>query len=1069
MTEQNTTEEYKPLQIMNASAGSGKTYNLVMSYLKLILGDKSSPTQFSKIMAMTFTNKAAFEMKSRIIEALDFLANPIRSDDKETNKAQALTESVVAELNIEAALLKFRAGSALKQILHQYEDFHVMTIDKFNLRLIRSFALDLDLDSDFQVVLNEEQILDKVIDQLMDELDPKEMKELTSLALQYSRSKIEDQESWDFQRTLKSFALVLTNEKYIEILKDIQQIDYSANSFSFIKEKEKDLKAMVELKATQLFAEFGNYPVNDLPGKTRTAGAYEKLITDKLIDGASDGAKGFFTSAMRRNLEDGKLPESLASLSIKFDDFFIEKIGEYRILRLISKNFYNMGLLKFISERLDKIRNSEQIIRISEFNKMISDLIKDEEAPFIYERLGNRFHNFLLDEFQDTSRLQWMNIVPLIHESLSNNRYNLIVGDPKQSIYRFKNGLAEQFITLPEIYNPEQDPQTALKSAYFKTLGGKKPLKDNWRSFQNIVNFNNDFFETFKGIIPDELKSFYEDVRQNPKGKEGGYIYVDSKSVEKEEGVNHSTNSVIKWVEACVADGIEKGNICILGNTKKSCNDWAIALSGRGHKVVSSDSLMVNSDHQVKLAIAYLKWRKNPSGELEARRFSEIFYSLSSENPISAIRAYWVTEEKDGKTRQYFEQNKFILENFGSKDLFFAPFESLYNLIQGFYKMADLHEIHNPYLHHLSDMLHEFDLVFGPELELFLKDYDQKGKGSSIQTPENKYAIKIMTGHKSKGLEFPVVMIPDLNWSVTSKKSQFLLKESGHFIYQALSKSSKVERIKAEFDIEYNQSLLDRMNLAYVMFTRPVERLYVGNYLKPVKKEADFGDQLADFGKYIHEVFSTLSTQLSNVKLLESAGEKDVHFEIGEKTKPTQKSVVAIDTDFVPIELADKLWFPDISLRDQLLQDENGLTDAQRYGNQLHLLLSVLINPTDIEAQLKFNLDSGLIEHTFEDRLRADLNEVLSHKAYVELFQDAEKIWSEQAIIISATETKRPDKIILKNDETIVIDFKTGMANEKHLKQVLVYVNTLREMNYPNVRGIVFYTGDLRMVRAESV
>lgn len=1069
MTELQTTEEYKPFQIMNASAGSGKTYNLVMSYLKLILGDKTSPAQFSKIMAMTFTNKAAFEMKSRIIEALDFLANPLRSSEKETKKAQSLLDSVVKELNIDAALLKYRAGASLKQILHQYEDFHVMTIDKFNLRLIRSFALDLDLDSDFQVVLNEEQILDKVIDQLMDELDPKEMKELTNLALQYSRSKIDDQESWDFQRTLKSFALVLTNEKYIDILKDIQQIDYSPSSYTFIKEKLKDLKSEVELKARHLHAEFLNHDGNTLPGKSISANAYEKLLSENLTDGPSDKAKGFFTNAMRRKLEEGKFPESLASQSIQFDDFFAEKVGEYRILHLISKNFYNMGLLKFISERLDRIRNSEQIIRISEFNKMISDLIKDEEAPFIYERLGNRFHHFLLDEFQDTSRLQWMNIVPLIHESLSNNRYNLIVGDPKQSIYRFKNGLAEQFITLPEIYNPEMDPQIALKSAYFKNAGGKKPLIDNWRSFQNIVEFNNQFFEVFKTVIPDELKSFYEDVRQIPQGKKGGYIYVDSKAVEKdEEDTSHSTESVLNWVNLCIADGIEKGDICILGATKKSCNEWAIALSNQGHKVVSSDSLMVHSDHQVKLAIAYLKWRKNPSGELEARRFAEMFFSLSIENPISKIQSYWKNETRnDGKTFQRFDQNAFIIENFGSKEIFFAPFESLYNLIQGFYQMANLHEIHNPYLHHLSDMLHEFDLVFGPELELFIKEYDQKGKNSSIQTPENKDAIKIMTGHKSKGLEFPVVMIPDLNWKITSNQSKFLLKEKDHFIYQGLSKTSNIDRIKKEYDLEYNQSLLDKLNLAYVMFTRPVERLHVGNYLKATKSGIDLSDQVNEFGKYIHTVFSKLSTSES-VHVIDNEADA-ICFEIGEKTPPAEKVELETNTDFIPVELSDKLWFPDISLRDQLLEDENGLSDAQRYGNQLHLLLSVLTSPKEIEEQLQFHFSSGLIEQAFEERFRSDLNHVLSHNAYVELFQDAEKIWSEQAIIISATETKRPDKIILKKDETIVIDFKTGMANEKHLKQVQVYVNTLREMKYPKVRGIVFYTGDLRMVRAESV
>lgn len=1054
----------KPLQILNASAGSGKTYNLVLTYLRMILGEGKNSNTFSKIMAMTFTNKAAFEMKHRIISALDLLSNPTRTSEKESEKARQYAIDVAKALNCLPQDLQIRAKIALKQILHQYEDFHVMTIDKFNLRLIRSFSMDLDLDADFQVILNEDEILEKVIDQMMDELDPNERKELTNLVIRYSKEKVEEQEGWNFQRDLKSFATVLTNEKYIEMLKGIKDMDYTSGGYSFVREKIKSLKETIIERAKSLFLISENYSAEELPGKSTTKKAYLKLIdTDKLFDGPSDGGQGFFSKSMINNLESGKVPVDLAQASLEFEHFFLEKIAELRFTEMVRKSFFNMALLKFISEKLDGIRQNEQLIRISEFNKMISELIEDEEAPFIYEKLGNRFQHFLLDEFQDTSRLQWMNIVPLVHESLSQNNANLIVGDPKQSIYRFKNGLAEQFVALPAIYNPEGDAEVARKSNYFEAQGQKIPLKDNWRSNKNIVTFNNTFFKTFAENTTPELAIFYQDAEQHPKGSDGGFIRVTSKTGLQKEDVRLATDYMLLCVEECIANGIDKGDICILGNKKKDCNEWAITLTNLGHKVVSSDSLLVNSDKGVKLTIAYLKWRKNPTGDLEARRFSEMYFSLKGENSIVQVQSYWKTIETEESTFTIFDKTRFLIEQFGSEDQFFFPFENLYSLLQGFYLLADLKEIHNPYLHHLSDMAHDYDNQRGPDLDLFIDNYEKKGKDASIQIPENKNAIKIMTGHKSKGLEFPVVIIPNMNWDIRMSTSKHLIKEDNQFIHTRLSGGSKLNFLKSEFEFENNQSTLDKMNLCYVMFTRPVERLYIGNFIEARKDDNKFGPA-------INAILHQLPLEQLGASILHNE-DNELTFFIGkaEDKSNQDNTVIEEDLDFLPVAIGDRLWFPDISIQDNALKEDDGLSDSQRYGNQLHLLLSMITDSSQITTQVKSLLESGLIENAFEARLKADLTKILEMPEYINLLKDADKILNEQGIIINAGETKRPDKIILKKAETIVIDYKTGMPNPKHLKQVQVYADTLRAMGYPNVRGIVFYTGDLRLVRAESV
>lgn len=1052
------------MQILNASAGSGKTYNLVLTYLKLILGEGRSAHTFAQIMAMTFTNKAALEMKNRIISALDLLSNPNRKSTKESEKAKKYVLDVAKELNCSPEDLQSRAKLALKQILHQYEDFHVMTIDKFNLRLIRSFSMDLGLDGDFQIILNEDEVLDQVIDTLMDGLDPVSKKQFTDLVLRYSREKVDDQESWNFQRDLKSFATVLTNEKYFSLLEGMEKMDYSTDAYSSLDWEIKSIRSQIEEKAKTLHQFFTGFDPNALPGKSRTANAFDKLISDKLMDG-NDSNEGFFSNSLLKSFEDVKFPATLAEQSIAFHRFYEEQSKRYFLLVLVKKNFFNMALLQFISMELEGVKQNEKLLRISEFNKLISQHIEHEEAPFIYERLGNRFHHFLLDEFQDTSRLQWMNIVPLIHESLSQNKENLIVGDPKQSIYRFKNGLAEQFVALPAIYNPENDTDIQRKSIYFQEQGEKLPLKDNWRSRKEIVRFNNIFFNTFQQQLDPDFVSFYEDVEQNPQGDDGGYIFIHSELI-KEKEANKSLDLMVSWIDQCIADGIDKGDICILGNTKKDCNAWAIELTNRGHKVVSADSLLVNSDHSVKLTIAYLKWRKNPAGELEARRFSELYFSLKSEasNSITQIQSYWKTETNpEGKSFQFFDTKKFFIEQFGSEENFFFPYENLFNLVQGFYQLANLTEIHNPYLHHLADMVHEFDNQRGPELELFLDAYNGKGKDSAIQIPENKDAIKVMTGHKSKGLEFRVVMLPNMDWSISTAKGQFLIKDSENIIYTNLSKSSKLERIRNEQKIEANQVLMDKLNLCYVMFTRPVERLYIANFCEAKPREARFGNSL-------HNIFLQMPVSSFHLQQEEVTDDK-IHLEIGtpEKHGASENQQEESELNFIPVSLDNKLWFPDISLQENALEEDTGLSDQQRYGNQLHLLLSLITKSEEINPKIQSLLQSGEIESQFEERLTGELKLIFHMPDYQQLLAGATKILNEQGIIIGPSETRRPDKIILKENETIVIDYKTGIPNAKHLIQVQLYADTLREMGYPNVRGIVFYTGELRLVRAESV
>ena len=230
-------------------------------------------------------------------------------------------------------------------------------------------------------------------------------------------------------------------------------------------------------------------------------------------------------------------------------------------------------ILQYIAKTLDTVKKEDQQIRISEFNSLISKLVQDEKAPFIYERLGTRYRNFLLDEFQDTSRLQWLNMVPLVHEAISKKDLNLIVGDPKQSIYRFKNGVAEQFVTLPKIYNPENNAHINGVSDYFDQMGFMEPLGENWRSAEEIVQFNNTFFEVLRQHLPTASADFYNSISQTAMSDQSGYVQISS--VESEPSHDAQMAWLIARIEECKKDGFELGGLCILSDTNDRANGWA--------------------------------------------------------------------------------------------------------------------------------------------------------------------------------------------------------------------------------------------------------------------------------------------------------------------------------------------------------------------------------------------------------------------------------------------------------------------------------------------------------------
>lgn len=1039
------------LIVLNASAGSGKTYNLVLTYLRLILDNAKDENAFSEVMAMTFTNKAAFEMKDRIISVLHNLSSLPNLIGEKRIKTEDICSQIANDLKLEKSLVIYRSKKALKAILHHFEDFNVVTIDKFNLRLIRSFSKELNISGDFKIVLNEEEVLENVVESLLDSLDNEAQVKLTNLVLNYSKEKLNEEQSWNFQKDLKQFAMILTNEKYFSQIDELMKLDFSKSDYDNLKQRILSIENKITSQANELYNKLKGLDFDRLPGKSRTKSAIEKLNSKLIFDHINEDGS-FFSSSMietfqKENPKGDVFSEEIINDALKFNNAFINEAENYLVYKTALKHFHNLALLQFISSELINVKEKEHIIRISEFNTLISNLIQDEFAPFIYERLGTRYKHFLLDEFQDTSRLQWMNLIPLVYESLSNNLDNLIVGDPKQSIYRFKNGVADQFVSLPGIYNPEENVEIERKSNFFKEQGIEQILENNFRSRKNIVNFNNLFYSSIVRYLSNSQKEFYKDVYQNPKGQDGGYIEVISKKLNSKEEID-IIPQLFEWVDSIITDGYNPGDICILGNTKIECNSWAIALSEK-YNVVSDDSLTVQSDDYVKLSIAYLNWYIAQESDLEAKRFIEVYFTCFEENEQLTFSNLFIKKETIKGVKEIFDSSKFISFYFDSSTEFFPRFENLYSLIQSFYRLIGIDEINNPYIHHFVDLLYQFDLNIGSDIAGFLREYEMKSKSSSIQIPENKDSIKIMTGHKSKGLEFPVVILPNMNFSLESKRTKLLIEQNDHFFYVPISKNSKIKNVKNASIYELEQVFLDKLNLCYVMTTRPVDRMYIGNYFV----------EETNFGGVFDETIKSISLDLG----FEFVDDK---FMIGKKELISKESDDIINLKhFQPIGLNDRLWFPKISLTKEINHQEFALSEAQRYGNQLHLLLSLINEKAEIESVINRFSNESLIEREFETRLSEDLYAIFEIKLYTDLLHNADNIFSERKIIASNFETKIPDKIIYKKDEIIVIDFKSGIPNQKHYKQVNDYVSLLFQMENKPVKGFVFYTTTSELIQ----
>ncbi|WP_286965177.1 UvrD-helicase domain-containing protein, partial [Flavobacterium sp. UBA4854] len=803
--------------IYDASAGSGKTYTLVKEYLKIILSSPKNDA-YRNILAITFTNKAVHEMKSRIVGNLSEFAK-----DDPSPKAADLMEDLSRDTGLSIIKIKTKSQQIIKHLIHNYAAFDISTIDKFTHKVIRAFAHDLNLPMTFEVTLDTENLLVEAVDAIIAQAGEDET--LTKLLIDFTMEKTDDDKSWDVSREILDTGRLVLNENNRNEILHFQ--DKTIGEFVEIKKKMqalcKELEETNEGLATKAIELIDK---NGIDPKSFSRGTFPNHLESIRSGKFNPKNKTFHEfddiainkTAKDRALIENIIPELLQILKEVYQNF--EKRDFYKAFL---KNITPLSLLNTVSNELAKIQSEQNVLSISEFNAIIHREIQNQPAPFIYERLGERYRNFFIDEFQDTSEMQWQNLIPLIDNSLSglddygNKGTLMIVGDPKQSIYRWRGGKAEQFIELSK-----------EEVAFFHHEKKVKHLDTNYRSYSEVIEFNNAFFQLISTEFTNaDYKDLYENHSfQNTNSKKGGYVNISflpiaekNEFIDDEEVVEKSDLYVLatlNTIREVVKQGFEYKDIVIL--TRKRDQGIAVAnyLTEQGVPLLSSETLMIQNASEVRLIIHLLRYLNN-SADLESK--ANFLHFLSSTKDLSMPVHDFIALGMNHRFEKEFEEWLVTFDvSFSFEDV---RKKSLYEAVEIIISKFILPSEGNAYVQFFLDIVLERDIRNQSGVADFLIFWDKNSDKFSIPSPEGNNAVRIMTIHKSKGLEFPVVIMPFADEDYNRKPKDKLWLDTEEIdlgVPKALVDNSSAvesfgESASAVFNLKKQEELLDNINV----------------------------------------------------------------------------------------------------------------------------------------------------------------------------------------------------------------------------------------------------------------
>lgn len=1039
----NQTNTFK---IYNASAGSGKTFTLVKEYLLLLLSDQRTDN-YKNILAVTFTNKAVAEMKKRIVENLAAF-----SDKDCPRKFRPMKQMLEEELGLSSEEMRQKANGILKSIIHNYASFEVSTIDGFTHRVLRTFARDLDLPMNFEVELNTTEVLEQAVDQLIAKAGKD--KELTEVLVRFVISKTDDDKSWDVSRDLLKIAGLLTqetNQPFLNLLKDRSLQDFELLGTNLRREVNR-LETLARSSSIAFFALLEDNAIEH----TSFSGGFCPKFFEKTL--ASDWP-GDFDRQWQIKLEaDPLYPKKIPdSQKVILDELQPEiwrlynqvksALLELQFLESVQKNLVPLSLLSAIQSEIEAIKRDRNIILISEFNAKIAASIQNQPAPFIYERLGERYKHYFIDEFQDTSELQWQNLIPLIDHALVTETDGLggsltLVGDAKQSIYRWRGGKAEQFMALCAATNPfSLDRKQVIQ------------LPQNFRSKKEVVVFNNTFFSFSAQVFsnPKHQELFRNTSIQDPVSKDGGYVnlsFIEAENVEEQNIVY--PERVLNIIRDLDARGIPKGDVCILTRTLKEGVLVANHLSQNGISVISQESLLVGRSAEVQFVTAILEFALD-AGEKQLKL--QILQYLTDHKLEVEDRHQFIVNRLDLDDQEFMDS---LLEFGINLNLHSISETTLYEAVETIIREFNLIESSDAYLQFLLDFIYETSQGEQTGIFSFLEIWQRKKEKLSIIAPQSEDAVEIMTIHKAKGLEFQVVIYPFAHSKIgdVSRESLWMplpdnLSEHIPMGYLSANKRMQTwDQLPANlYNNLCSESQLDALNVLYVALTRPVQELYIISKLDSNRKsQADSSSYSGLFIQYLQD-----KGIWDDKTEYEFGSKTQYELETREVTKvcepqqfissPTERSGISIIT------------------RSGLLWDSKQEKAIER-GHLVHDLFSGIDIDQDVDRVVSEAREDGLFKYDEETEIRNILLEVVNHAALKEFYSGKTKNYNERNIISREGKILRPDRLSFNGNQVSLIDYKTGFTRTEHVNQINQYAQLLEEMGFEIKDRLLVYLNE---------
>ncbi len=1045
--------------VYNASAGSGKTFTIVKEYLKTLFASNRID-KYKSVLAITFTNKAVAEMKSRILINLKSFSDSrilLPSIPNDLSGQIFMFESIATELGLSASQLHQKAFRIHDAILNNYAAFDIVTIDTFTHRIIRTFAYDLKLSQNFQVALDTDEILNEAISNVLIKVG--EDKELTKLLIDFAIYKADDDKSWDIGIDLYKTSRLLFNEnefKHLALLQNKSLKDFDSLSKT-IENKLSEYTTAIKDISLNIINEFETkqIPKADIKSiyayflklsKEDFSVTYDKVWQTKLVNGE--------TIYLKKTLSPiASLIDQMQSRIIV--DFELTKKLFFQIsfLKNFSKNLVPLSVLNIVNKEIQNIKQEQNILLISEFNQLISDEIKDQPAPFIYERIGERYRNFFIDEFQDTSQLQWQNLKPLVENTLSTapnkgeQHSLLLVGDAKQAIYRWRGGKPEQFIDLYEGLSP------------FYIKKDVQNLDTNYRSYSQIVDFNNDFFSfLYPRFKKDTHKELYKlGNKQNQNNKKGGFVKLSFiEDVSEELAVELYQEKVLENIENALRNGFLKSDICIV--TRKTKEGIAIAdfLTEKNIPIISSETLLVNKSPEVQFIVSFLNYLLFPTNSISKLSLLKYLYLKldvqSSEHCFYSTFLKLCPEDFFNRLLVSY-QVQFDYQTFQT-----LPF---YELVEQIIRSFNLVDTSDAYIQYFLDEVLNFSQHKQTGIQGFLEFWESKKDKLSIVAPQGTDAITLMTIHKSKGLEFPVIIFPfaelDLYNEIDPKQWFELNKDDYNGFPEAYLNYNK----EIEFYGEQGSCLwhkrraqleLDNINLLYVALTRPKEQLYIITK-KVLNKKTNQESEKLYSGLFI-----------GFLKKINKWQDDLDEYSFGDETKLSVKTSIQVENELV-FTSSSRLDHKLAILTKSGALWNSSQQNAIEKGNLIHMILSKIKYHDDAIPVFEELIANGTITLEQELLLKPILIDLTCNSKMAKFYKKNLVVLNEKEMMTENGEILVPDRVVIDGNKVVVIDYKTGTFLFKHESQINKYAQFLSKMGYHIENKILVYLDDELNIR----